>query len=104
MADTAVAADDVVISEFTDATFQFFPPKDLAQLPFKCELDEAAEGIGDNPCPADDQDDGKDLAFGTELVDFPETDRGQGNDGHVEGVKGLPVLDQGVAKGAESYD
>ena len=59
MAYAAETAKDVMISEFSDATFQFFSPKDCAQLTFQCELEQTAKDTGNHACAADDQDNGE---------------------------------------------
>jgi hypothetical protein len=44
--------------------------------------------------PGRDERDGKDLPLGIERLDLVEADRGQGDDGHIQGVQQAPALDQ----------
>lgn len=59
MADAAETADDVMITEFADTACQFSPPEDFSKLAFKGKLKQAAEGVGDHACTADNQNDGE---------------------------------------------
>ena len=43
--------------------------------------------------PGRDERDGKDLPLGIERLDLVEAARGQGDDGHIQGVQQAPALD-----------
>jgi len=102
--DAAIGADHGVLVESADATVHALPPQYPSQLPGHHQLGHHAKTHKQRHHAGEDERDGEDLPLGVERLDFVEADRGQGDDGHVQGIQQAPALKDSVADYAVAGD
>ena len=100
----AEAADDIVVMQSFNLFFHFFPPDNALELPFEHDLGQASHDIADDADAENDETDGKEFAGVAQVVDFPETDRAEGDDRHIQGIEKFPPLDPHITGNPQRYE
>ena len=91
-----------MIAQFVDLFFQFFSPENLPKLPLNHQLNEAADGVGDDPGAEDNENNGEGPSAGSELVNLCKTNGRKRDDGHVERIESRPTFDDDISERAEN--
>jgi hypothetical protein len=98
--DAAKATDHVMGAERRNALLHASPPKDPLELPRHDRFRQRHDRVQDNPDARHQEGHREPPARGAERVHFQVADRGEGNDGHVEGVEPGVVRQEAVAEHA----
>jgi hypothetical protein len=86
-----------VILKPGDLLVQFAPPENDSYAVFDQKLYQQADHIHEITDTRHDEENGENPADAAHLVDFAVTDGGQGDDGHVYGIRKRPTLDDHVS-------
>ena len=89
---TAETAEEVVIPQFIDAIGHLASPVKVGDTRFDDELADSGDKGGSESQSEEYDDDGEDPSGITELPDFSESYRGDGDYGHIKGLEEAPVL------------